>query len=146
MGIQSTARSLRIMISGINHITFCVSDLDRSLAFYTDVLGFRAHVRWDSGAYLSQATIWLCLNLGNPAPARDYSHIAWSVSSADFATMAQHIQQSGAKLWQNNQSEEDSLYFLDPDGHQLEIHAGGLEQRLDHLETSPYQGLRWLEP
>ncbi len=41
------------MLRGVNHITIAVTDLNRSLAFYTELLGMKAHVRWDSGAYLS---------------------------------------------------------------------------------------------
>jgi catechol 2,3-dioxygenase-like lactoylglutathione lyase family enzyme len=41
------------VLRGLNHLTIAVSDLDRSVDFYTEVLGMRGHVRWDQGAYLS---------------------------------------------------------------------------------------------
>ena len=34
------------MISGIHHTSFTVSDMERSIAFYRDVLGMK--VDWDS--------------------------------------------------------------------------------------------------
>jgi len=36
------------MISGIHHTSFTVSDMERSIAFYRDLLGMK--VTWDSGA------------------------------------------------------------------------------------------------
>lgn len=132
------------MINGLNHITIAVSDVQRSLNFYTDVLGFTGHVVWDSGAYLSVGGVWLCLSLDNPVPSTDYSHIAWSVGKSDFALLSNRVISCGAKQWKTNQSEGESLYFLDPDGHKLEIHVGGLEKRLASLKHKPYKGLRWL--
>ena len=41
------------MLKDLNHITLSVSDLEKSLQFYRDVLGFTAHVMWDKGAYFS---------------------------------------------------------------------------------------------
>lgn len=41
------------MLTGLNHITLAVSDIERSLAFYTEILGFVGRVKWQSGAYLS---------------------------------------------------------------------------------------------
>ena len=111
------------MINGLNHITIAVSDIQRSLDFYTKLLGFNGHVVWDSGAYLSSNGIWLCLSLNNPSPSKDYSHLAWSVSNSDFDSLSQQIVSSGAELWKSNKSEGNSLYFLDPDGYKLEIHV-----------------------
>tara|TARA_B100002049_G_scaffold230580_1_gene207553 strand:+ start:533 stop:931 length:399 start_codon:yes stop_codon:yes gene_type:complete len=132
------------MLNGLNHITIAVSDIEKSLTFYTEVLGFTGHVAWDFGAYLSINGVWLCLSLDTPAPSTDYSHIAWSIEKSDFPLLYEKVISSGAKQWKTNKSEGDSLYFLDPDGHKLEIHVGGLAQRLASLKNKPYKGLRWL--
>jgi len=44
-------------------------------------------------------------------------------------------------FWQRNHSEGDSLYFLDPDGHKLEIHASDLNARIRSLRSVPPEGL-----
>ena len=40
------------MIGSLNHVTLSVRDLDRSFAFYRDVLGLRPLARWKKGVYL----------------------------------------------------------------------------------------------
>ena len=37
------------MISGLNHITLAVSNLETSLAFYIEVLGLQGRVKWTKG-------------------------------------------------------------------------------------------------
>ncbi|MEM6580244.1 MAG: VOC family protein [Pseudomonadota bacterium] len=119
------------MISGINHITFAVSDLDRSLAFYRDVLGCDEVYRWSGGAYLEAGSLWICLSLDAEATGSSgYTHIAFTVSPEDFSGVATKIIKSGAQRWKDNRSEGDSLYFCCPDGHRLEIHVGDLRSRL----------------
>ncbi|WP_338290483.1 VOC family protein [Planctobacterium marinum] len=132
------------MISGINHLTFAVSDLEVSLDFYSNLLGLAAEVKWNNGAYLSGPGIWLCLTKGRPNPDQDYSHVAFSVESEQFTALQEKIVAAGFGTWQENTSEGDSLYFLDPDNHKLEIHCGNLSQRLDSLKQKPYAGLKWL--
>ena len=132
------------MINGLSHITIAVSNIHHSVSFYSNILGFTGHVEWDSGAYLSNNDVWLCLSLDTPAPSRDYSHIAWSVDSSKFSVLREKIINFGAKQWKSNKSEGESLYFLDPDGNKLEIHVGDLQQRLASLKSKPYKGLRWL--
>ncbi len=41
------------MLTGLNHLTLALHNLDRSVDFYRHLLGFRLHARWDTGAYLS---------------------------------------------------------------------------------------------
>ncbi len=132
------------MLRGLNHITIAVSDLDRSLRFYTDILGMQGHVRWDSGAYLSLGSVWICLSIDKAAPAQDYSHIAFDIAESDFLPFADKLRNAGVIEWKQNTSEGQSIYFLDPDGHQFEAHSGSLQTRLDALAKAPYSGLVWL--
>ncbi|NRQ42514.1 fosfomycin resistance glutathione transferase [Rheinheimera sp. YQF-2] len=132
------------MLQGLNHITIAVSDLERSLAFYTELLGMKAHVRWDAGAYLSLGDVWFCLSCDKPAPSLDYSHIALDIAEQDFSVFAEKLRQAAVPEWQQNSSEGQSVYFLDPDGHKLEAHCGNLQTRLDALKNKPYSGLIWL--
>jgi catechol 2,3-dioxygenase-like lactoylglutathione lyase family enzyme len=132
------------MLLGLNHITIAVGDLARSLAFYTEFLGMKAHVRWDNGAYLSFAGVWFCLSGDKVLPSQDYSHIAFDISEQDFAQFTVKLRDAGIIEWKKNSSEGQSVYFLDPDGNKLEAHSGSLQTRLNSLKDKPYSGLVWL--
>jgi len=131
------------MITGINHITLSVKDLNSSIEFYRDVLGMNLHVYWDSGAYLTAGDTWLCLSLGEPEPANDYTHVAFSVGERALSDLRAKRKETGLEEWKQNTSEGESLYLLDPNGHRLELHYGTLATRLAELEKSPYKGLVW---
>ncbi|MCW2255069.1 catechol 2,3-dioxygenase-like lactoylglutathione lyase family enzyme [Providencia alcalifaciens] len=71
----------------------------------------------------------------------DYTHYAFSVTEDNFSAMVEKLKQSGVKQWKDNRSEGHSFYFLDPDGHKLEIHVGSLIERLKSCQTAPYDGM-----
>ncbi|MDU8926679.1 VOC family protein [Alisedimentitalea sp. MJ-SS2] len=126
-------------VTGLNHITLAVTELPRSIAFYRDLLGGHLRAGWSDGAYLELGTIWLCLTRADAVDQRtDYTHIAFS--SSDYHTLAARIA-AQAPLWQDNHSEGGSVYFLDPDGHRLELHDGTLETRLNHYTAHPEKGV-----
>ncbi|WP_308915768.1 VOC family protein [Jannaschia sp. LMIT008] len=132
------------MIRGLNHVTLAVSDLDRSLAFYRDVLGLRVAADWPTGAYLEAGTLWLCLSVDDAArdrPHPDYTHMAFDVGAGDFEALRDRVAMHAAP-WRENRSEGASFYFLDPDGHRLEIHVGTLATRLDRYRRDPPPGMR----
>lgn len=121
------------MITGLNHITLSISNLERSLAMYRDVLGCTVAKLTARGAYLEAGDLWLALEVDpdvRSGPLPEYSHIAFSVAAEDFETLEARIQESGAEIFKENVSEGASLYFVDPDGHKLEIHVGDLASRL----------------
>ena len=132
------------MLKGLNHMTLAVSDIEQSLAFYMKNLGFTGHVKWNTGAYLSLGSLWLCLSLDTPDKKDDYTHIALDIEAGDFEEKARFLRNQKVKEWKVNVSEGASLYILDPDGHKLEIHSGSLDNRLDSLKSHPYEGLTWL--
>ncbi|RCV88357.1 fosfomycin resistance glutathione transferase [Billgrantia montanilacus] len=134
------------MVTGINHLTLAVRDLERSFAFYTRVVGLEPIVKWAQGAYLLAGDDWICLSLDDETrsgPLPEYTHVAFSVDAEAFAVCSEAIREQGTTIWKENCSEGDSLYFLDPDGHKLEIHSGNLESRLAELRKSLYEGLEW---
>ncbi len=130
-------------IGGLNHITLAVSDLDRSVGFYRDGLGLRLRARWTEGAYLEAGSLWLCLSYDEKtgtARRTDYTHIAFSVSPEAFDAFRARVEKI-AECWRDNRSEGASFYFLDPDGHKLELHVGSLQSRLDHYRRTRPEGM-----
>ncbi|HEV2708733.1 MAG TPA: fosfomycin resistance glutathione transferase [Edaphobacter sp.] len=132
------------MISGINHITLAVRDLESSFAFYKDVLGLRPVAKWYKGAYFEAGHDWICLNLDADTRTEclpEYTHIAFTVSTENFAAAVEHLRAAGAQQWQENRSPGESFYFLDPNGHKLEIHDSNLSARMQALKTNPPKDL-----
>lgn len=131
-------------IQGLNHLTLSITDLERSFAFYVDLLGCRPVARWSRGAYLETDDLWLALVVDTrigETRRPDYSHIAFSCAPDDFPALQTALQQAGAAAWSENESEGDSYYFCDPDGHKLEIHVGDLASRLAHMKAHPWDAI-----
>jgi catechol 2,3-dioxygenase-like lactoylglutathione lyase family enzyme len=134
------------VITGINHITLSIIDVERSFTFYTEVLGFQPIAKWPLGSYLLAGDIWIALVADQhtrQAMLPEYTHIAFAVSAQDIAPLSWRIRASGATIWQENWTEGDSLYFLDPDGHKLEIHASDLATRIATAKAQPWEGLEF---
>lgn len=118
---------------GIDHITIAVRELERSFVFYRDVLGFKPLMKHSKGAYFLAGDFWFCIVLDSRARISalpEYTHFAFGISPGDFASIVARIEGSGAPIWQDNKSEGESLYFLDPDNHKLEVHVGSWRSRL----------------
>jgi catechol 2,3-dioxygenase-like lactoylglutathione lyase family enzyme len=127
----------------VNHVTFAVNDLDAALAFYVEVLGLRPVARWRKAAYLRAGSTWIALVQDarrSPDPSADYGHLAFEAGAEGYEAVAGRIRASGATVWQENTSEGASLYFLDPSGNKLELHATRLEDRMAWLEAHPPEG------
>lgn len=127
------------MITGANHYTLAVSDLDKSFKFYRDILGLKPLCKWPKGAYFLAGDFWFCLNLDHhrkPEPDAHYTHFAFTVSKEDFLKMVELLTESGVRPFKENSSPGDSFYFLDPDGYRLEIHTGTWQSRLEAFKTA----------
>ena len=134
------------MITGINHITLSVADVEKSFNFYTQVLGCQAIAKWQQGAYLRAGNLWLCLSWDShtrTSPAREYTHIAFSIPEKTFSEYSRQLVKLGVKQWKQNTSEGDSIYILDPDHHKLELHIGNLSTRIAATKESPYENMEF---
>jgi len=129
------------MIRGINHINLSVTDISRSFDFYHQLVGLRPLCKWPQGAYFLAGNDWFCLNVTDEkavATGLDYTHYAFSAAQEDFNTIIQKLKNAGVTPFKESRSEGESFYFLDPDGHQLELHVGDWRTRLAAKKLAPW--------
>ncbi len=134
------------MIFGMNHLTLAVSNIDRSFTFYKDILGLRPLCKWDKGAYFLIGDFWFCLNLDDKRVVNPcYTHYAFSVSNQNFPLLRQKLIDSEVVIFKENVSPGDSLYFLDPDGHKLELHVGNWQSRIQAKKENAdtWKNIEW---
>lgn len=128
------------MIKGINHITLSVRSLDESFDFYRNILQFKPLLKSLRSAYFLAGDLWFCIE-EDPAirsqELPEYTHIAFSIDQQQFASIAERIRTSGVKIFKQNKSEGDSIYFIDPNGHKLEVHVGDWKSRLEAYRGRP---------
>lgn len=60
-----------ISVRGLSHITFSVTDLDASVAFYQNVFGAEPLLRGERMAYLDLCGLWLALNVQTDIPRQE---------------------------------------------------------------------------
>lgn len=132
------------MITGLNHLTLAVKNIETSFAFYRDVLGFTPLCKWEGSAYFlvgdpeQPGCLWFCLDRDARRQETICStHYAFSVSPEDFKASSERIINSGATIFKKNTSPGESLYFLDPDAHKLEIHTGDWQTRIASKKADP---------
>lgn len=100
--------------------------------------------RWESGAYLLAGEDWVVLIADSAildSARPDYTHAAFTVAPEEFEAARRRALRARARVWQRNQSEGESLYVLDPDGHKLELRVLGLEARLTAEREDPPPGM-----
>jgi catechol 2,3-dioxygenase-like lactoylglutathione lyase family enzyme len=127
-----------IRLAAIDHVVFRVADLERSLRFYTEVLGASLEkVQEGIGLWQLRAGDSLIdlvpvegrLGRMGGAPAgpegRNVDHVCFRVLPWDEAAILAHLARHGiqAEVAQRYGAEGDgpSLYLTDPDGNGLEL-------------------------
>ena len=127
---MSTA-STGIGLRRLQHVVLWVSDVERSLRFYRDVLGFEVKSRRPRAAFLripgspDDHHLGLFEQTGVPPPdervARMY-HTAWEVGEiTDLVRARQRLIEAGALVGSSDHGMSLSLYAKDPDGLEFEI-------------------------
>ena len=79
------------MVSGINHLTWTVTDIEASFAFYVEVLGFRPVMKCTWSAYFLAGDVWIAIVAGEGRTDTRYDHIAFQVSKADYKALVSRL-------------------------------------------------------
>ena len=124
-------------ITRLNHAVLFVRDVQRSIAFYTEVLGFRVVPMTPSGfdaAFLqapgsSNDHDLGLFGVGNAAGASAAGratvglyHLAWEVDTlAELERLQRKLAEAGALTGATDHGTTKSLYGHDPDGLEFEI-------------------------
>lgn len=116
-------------LQSINHIGLETANVEAALAFYRDVLGFRQVWRPNfsfAGAWLFNHGVMIHLIEGQPAPKPEVistraNHFAFHTNDTDAAEKC--LRDWGIPYRRNVQSGTGvvQLFFLDPDGHHIEV-------------------------
>jgi catechol-2,3-dioxygenase len=121
-------------VQRLNHAVLYVRDVERSVAFYSQVLGFRQVMGMPGAAFLQAEGSSNDHDLGlfqvgpdaadSPAGrgAVGLYHLAWEVDTLDeLERIANRLAEAGALAGASDHSTTKALYGKDPDGIEFEV-------------------------
>ena len=116
-------------LQGIDHVALSVRDIARSTQWYIDVLGFehRYPGMWDgvpvfvgkNGGAL--ALFPIATDAEVKACGVRILHVAFGATRDQFLAAQRHLTERGIAFEFQDHDISHSIYFRDPDGHELEI-------------------------
>ncbi len=114
----------------LGHVHLKVRDVERSIAFYTEVLGLAVSERVGSYAFLSAGDRHHDLALQAvpedapaPGPGVGLYHVAWEVESpADLRAAFDRLSARDVPVSPVDHGISQALYFDDPDGNGVEVY------------------------
>ena len=126
-----TTATTGIGLKRLQHLVLWVSNVERSVRFYRDILGFEIKTQSPRAAFLripgspDDHHLGLFEHTGVPGPhegvARMY-HSAWEVGDiTDLVRARGRLMEAGALVGSSNHGVSLSLYAKDPDGLEFEI-------------------------
>jgi len=127
-----------MQLEGIDHVALAVRDVEQSAQCYIDILGFerRHDGMWEGiPTFIGKGNTAIALFAMRDGYAKSAArsngicmlHLAFRANRENFLSAQQELEKRGIKFEFQDHEISHSLYFRDPDGHQLEITTYELE-------------------
>jgi catechol 2,3-dioxygenase-like lactoylglutathione lyase family enzyme len=127
-----------MQLEGIDHVAVGVRDIERSAKWYIEVLGFeRQHDGVWNGVptFVGKGNTGIALFPASPDAKSTHSgrrdirmlHLAFRADRQNFLDAQRELEKRGITFEFQDHEVSHSIYFRDPDGHQLEITTYELE-------------------
>ena len=119
-----------VRVAGLDHVVLRVADLQRSIAFYGDVLGcpIERTLEQPKLVQLRAGTSMIDLVPGAPGepPVRNMDHFAIRIERMDVTAVQAHLQRHGidpgeVRRRYGAEGYGSSIYITDPDGNTVEL-------------------------
>ncbi len=123
---------------GVHHIALICSDVERTIQFYQDVVGFPLIELMENRDYAGSTHLFFDIGHGNLLAFFDFpelglqpgveslggvQHIAISCEPGAFEAVKSRLEASGIPYLGPDRGVTTSIYFKDPDGIQIEMIA-----------------------
>jgi catechol 2,3-dioxygenase-like lactoylglutathione lyase family enzyme len=143
----ASAEHLPFTLTKLGHVVLNCSDMERSVRFYTEVLGFRISDVY-SDDMVPGGMVFMRFNedhhgvalvgsMTGPSPNVELNHMAFEVATLDEVILARnYLTERGVKIdfeGRRRAGVQIAVEFRDPDGHRLEIYWG-----LDRVAADGY--------
>jgi catechol 2,3-dioxygenase-like lactoylglutathione lyase family enzyme len=126
-------------LQGIDHVAIAVRDIEAAAQWYIDVLGFEPRYQgmWNGiPTFIGKGATAIALfpSKEDSADARNLRarsgmlHLAFRADARNFAVAQKELTQRGITFEFQDHEISHSIYFRDPDGHELEITTYDLEK------------------
>ncbi len=121
-----------MQLEGIDHVAVGVRDVERSAKWYIEILGFKRLYEEAWGGvptFVGKGNTGIALFPAGPDAKSTPStrrnirilHLAFRADRENFLAAQRDLEKRGIKFEFQDHEISHSIYFRDPDGHQLEI-------------------------
>jgi glyoxylase I family protein len=137
---------------GVHHVALLSQDVERTIRFYQDVLGFPLVELFENRDYEGSSHFFFDIGAGNMLAFFDFpglglvpvpeglggvQHVAISVTPETFEMLKGKLTAAGVEYIGPDRGIKESVYFKDPDGIQVEL----IRQPLMEVpESAPREG------
>ena len=121
---------LPLRVKGLDHVVLRVSDMDRAISFYEQVLGLHIERRLPEIGLVQlragNAMIDLVPQKQGEADGRNMDHYAVQIESMDVEALSAHLRRHGVDPGEvrrryGAEGYGSSIYITDPDGNTVEL-------------------------